>query len=52
MNKKFIVRLSVEERSQLEALIARGKAAARKLTRARILLKADCNDLGPAWSDE
>jgi hypothetical protein len=38
MNKKFIVRLSVEERSQLEALVAKGKAAARKLTRARILL--------------
>lgn len=52
MNKKFIVRLSVEERYQLEALIARGKSAARKLTRARILLKADCSDLGPAWSDE
>ena len=31
MNKKFIVRLSVEERSQLEALVAKGKAAARKL---------------------
>ena len=52
MNKKFIVRLSAEERHQLEALIARGKSAARKLTRARILLKADCSDLGPAWSDE
>ena len=32
--------------------IAKGKAAARKLTRARILLKADCSPLGPAWSDE
>jgi hypothetical protein len=52
MNKKFIVRLSVEERSQLEALVAKGKAAARKLTRARILLKADCSGLGPAWSDQ
>ena len=52
MNKKFIVRLSVEERDQLESLVAKGKAAARKLTRARILLKADCSDLGPAWSDQ
>ena len=52
MNKKFIVRLSVEERSQLDALVAKGKAAARKLTRARILLKADCSSLGPAWSDQ
>jgi hypothetical protein len=32
MNKKFIVRLSVEERGQLEALVAKGKEAARKLT--------------------
>jgi transposase len=52
MNKKFVVRLSAEERSQLESLVAKGKAAARRLTRARILLKADCSPLGPAWSDE
>ncbi len=52
MNKRFIVRLSVEEREQLEALVAKGKAAARKLTRARILLKADGSDSGPAWSDD
>jgi hypothetical protein len=51
MNKKFVVRLSVEERGTLESLVAKGKAAARKLTRARILLKADCSPLGPAWSD-
>ena len=48
MNKKFVVRLSAEERSQLEAVVAKGKVAARKLTRARILLKADCSPLGPA----
>ena len=47
MNKKFVVRLSVEERGTLESLVAKGKAAARKLTRARILLKADCRCLGP-----
>jgi hypothetical protein len=52
MNKRFIVRLSCEERDQLESLLAKGKTAARKLTRARILLKADCSDLGPAWADE
>ncbi len=52
MNKRFIVRLSVEERAQLESLVAKGRAAARKLTRARILLKADCSGLGPGWSDE
>jgi transposase len=52
MNKRFIVRLSVEERARLEAMIAKGKTAARKVTRARILLKADCSGLGPAWSDQ
>ena len=51
MNKKFVVRLSGEERERLEALIAKGKAAARRLTRARILLKADCSPLGPSWTD-
>jgi transposase len=51
MNKRFVVRLSVEERQRLESLITKGKAAARKLTRARILLKADCSPLGPSWTD-
>ena len=46
------MRLSVEDRGQLESLVAKGKAAARKLTPARILLKADGSPLGPAWSDE
>jgi transposase len=52
MNKRFIVRLTGEERDLLESLVGKGKAAARKLTRARLLLKADCSDSGPAWSDE
>ena len=49
--KRYKVTLTDEERQDLLALIAKGKAAARKLTRARILLKADCSPLGPAWSD-
>lgn len=40
-SKKYIVDLSSEERAQLLALIRQGKPAARKVTRARILLKAD-----------
>jgi len=51
MQKVFIVRLTQEERSQLEALLKAGKASALKLTRARILLKADQQDRGPAWTD-
>jgi transposase len=36
----------------LQAMLSRGKAAARKLMHARILLKADAGSGGPAWNDE
>ena len=52
MNKKYIVTLSDEERQRLETLVSQGKAAARKIQRAWILLKADATPAGPAWSDE
>jgi hypothetical protein len=39
--KKYIVDLTGEEREELETLISSGAYSARKLTRARILLKAD-----------
>ena len=51
MNKRFIVTLTVEERRRLSEMIAAGKAAARKLTHARVLLKADEADGGGGWSD-
>jgi len=38
---KFVVRLSAEERRQLREVIRRGAHGARRVTRARILLKAD-----------
>lgn len=38
--KKYIIDLSADEREQLHQLIRRGKTSSRKLTRARILLKA------------
>src|ERR1700722_18638109 len=38
---KYRVTLTAEERADLEQLVSRGKAAARKLTHARILLLAD-----------
>src|SRR6478609_10686024 len=50
--KKYKVTLTAEERQHLSALIAVGKAAAMKLAHARILLKADAADGGPAWPDE
>jgi transposase len=49
--KKYVVRLSAEERQQLEVLIRRGKGPARRLLKARILLKADVSEAGPGWSD-
>jgi transposase len=52
MNKKYIVTLSDEERQRLETLVGQGKAAARTIQRAWILLKADTTPPGPAWSDE
>ncbi len=42
--KKYIVRLSDDERAQLNALIGKGKHSAQKLLRARILLKADASE--------
>lgn len=51
MQKIFVVRLSQEERKQLTTLVKVGKASSLKLTRARILLKADQQGRGPAWTD-
>jgi transposase len=49
---KYKVTLTAEERRQLHDLIRAGKAAAKKLTHARILLKADAAEGGPAWPDD
>ena len=49
--KKYVVRLSAEERAQLDELIRKGKRSAQLLTKARILLKADVSELGEGWSD-
>ena len=50
MNKKYIVRLSDEERGQLTELTRKGHVAAYKIRHAHILLKADA--AGPSWTDE
>jgi hypothetical protein len=51
MAKKYLVTLSPEERDQLTALVSAGRRSALTITRARILLKADQADGGPAWDD-
>jgi hypothetical protein len=49
--KKYVVRLSAEERQPLEAHIHAGRSSAQTLTRARILLKADVSEAGEGWND-
>jgi len=49
--KTYVVRLSGEERQRLETLIRKGKSPARRLLKARILLKADVSEAGEGWSD-
>jgi hypothetical protein len=51
MNKKYPVCLTPPERTTLHDLLAAGTAPARKLTHARILLKADQAPDGPGWVD-
>jgi transposase len=49
MAKKYVVRLTKDERKMLRQMVSAGKGAARKLTHARVFLKADVN--GPGWAD-
>ena len=49
--KKYVVRLSSDERERLTAFVASGKRSAQLLTKARILLKSDVSDSGGGWSD-
>ena len=48
--KKWIVDLNTGERAELNDLIGKGRTSAMKILKARILLKADQGDHGPAWS--
>jgi transposase len=50
MQKKYIVRLSQEEREILGAIVKKFKGSSQKVRRAQVLLKADAD--GPAWIDE
>jgi hypothetical protein len=49
--KKYIVELEAGERARLEALISKGRAPAKTILKARILLKADRAGGGPGWPD-
>jgi transposase len=49
MQKKYIVRLSDEERGVLKEVLGKLKGSSQKVRRAQILLKADAD--GPGWTD-
>ena len=49
--KKYVVRLSDEEREHLNTLTRTGKHPAWQIAKARILLKADASEAGAGWSD-
>ena len=49
--KKYIVELDAAERERLNALISKGKAPAKAILKARILLKADQAEGSPGWLD-
>ena len=51
MVKKYVVRLSDEERQNLQEIVTTGKRAAALINHARILLKADCQQ-SPGWRDQ
>jgi len=50
--KIYIVKLTPEERAELETLVRRGKVAGWKVQRAQALLKCDQGEQGPGWIDE
>ena len=52
MKKKYCVKLSAEERSQLKSFTKAGVGNVRALKRAQILLKADESPAGASWSDD
>jgi transposase len=49
--KRYVVELTTEEQQELMQLVSKGKAAARKITHARVLLQANESKNGPAWTD-
>ena len=50
--KIYVVKLTAEERAELEGVVRKGKAAGWKVQRAHVLLKCDTGRRGPAWIDQ
>jgi hypothetical protein len=51
MAKKYVLKLTAEERDELTGLVRKGRAAGWKLQRAQALLRCDQGPEGPAWPD-
>ena len=49
--KKYVVKLSDDERTRPDELLRKGRSPAKRLLKARILLKADASEAGQGWSD-
>ena len=49
--KRYVVELTTEEQEELMQLVSKGKAAARKITHARVLLQANESKNAPGWTD-
>ena len=49
--KRYVVRLTEDERARLHAVVKTKRVAAQKRARAQVLLKVDAGDDGPAWTD-
>jgi Homeodomain-like domain len=49
--KKYVVKLIEVEREYLQTLVSKGKSSAKRLLKARILLKTDSSEHGEGWSD-
>jgi hypothetical protein len=52
MPKKYVLKLTVEERAELQHLVRKGRVAGWKVQRAQALLQCDQGPDGPAWTDE
>ena len=52
MPKKYVLKLTAEERAELERVIRKGRVAGWRLQRAHALLQCDQGPDGPAWADE
>ncbi len=51
MAKKYVLKLTAEERAELARLVRKGNVAGWKVQRAQALLKCDQGPEGPAWAD-